>query len=352
MSLLLAVLVQAPSLSEQETRDLGRLVERLDAERVEDREEARQKVRGFGSRALPFLQDALKKAGTVNLRAELSAIIEALSTVELSQILDRVRAAVEAPGKGAEAEVRGLLERLLGKVSKAAGHALELPTPWEPGKVQVSKDATVAHLSDSILLVDGRARVSHATNSIIIATGPVTVGHGTRFLVIAGPYLSVGFADIHPRERGEGGKERKSLLLCGSWLSMSHAADILCGAPEAVRISHAQGVTTLNSPRVEFSHSKGGGSLTIAGVALGPSPKNPLEGRIELTASVPDAGKGHVLVRVPGLPGEYAVREGAELKDPSGKAFPGTEGWTLILSDRDFSLFGNGKAYAGFPLKK
>lgn len=349
MFLLLASLLQAP-LTEQETRDLGSLVEALDAERIEDREEAWRKLRGFGPRALPFLKESLKTAGT-NLRAELVALIDALSTVELSAVLDRVRAAADAPGKGAEGEVWALLEKLLNKVSAATHQGMDLPTRWAAHKVQVSKDARVAHLRDSILLVDGCARISHAHNSIIVATGAVSIGHATRVLVLAGPYLSVGFTDIRSDEdeKAVGG----SLLLGGSRLRVSHAAGALCGAPEGVRISHANQVMTVNSNGVEFGHSKGGGSVTIPGVALGGPAKNPLEGRIEVTASVEDEGKGgHVLVRVPGLPGEYSVREGDELKEPSGKPFPGTEGWKLIMADRHFALFGDGKSYAGFPLKK
>ena len=259
-----------------------------------------------------------------------------------------------------------MLEGLIDQTRQATGEKeLKVPVdfadvkPLEGNQVQritgalivAAGDFSGASASKSIILVDGNAKIPFADHCVIIARGAVYVAHGSANTIVAGHYITVSHdGNIRP-----GDAPSRSLLFSGGVLDIAHAKRTICSAPDLVAISHANGVTFLNSPNVKAGQGREVPNQSIDNAKLlsAPAPlANPLLGKLKVTQVVKgnDAGRGTMAV-LDHAGVEIVARPAAPIKDGAGKVLDGLDGWTLSFVADDFALFTNGTQDAAFHIK-
>lgn len=363
---------QDPSgLSADERESVEALIRRLGSGRVEERAEARQRLENLGERAVPFLKAARKCARGEEVRSSLAVVISRLTAFRLDDLMERVRIAASSDDWTKKGWTDGRLERALDTLLQKLGTAVggfdvELPVDFENavanqdqgpfalrkgGALRVMRSGEIGYVSKAILLVDGSVRIGFADNCIILATGAVEVAHGSRNFILAGCYIEVSH-DGSQLRRPEVVRGKGSVLLSGSALHVAHAYGAVCGAPDIVWISHATKATFVNTPRRDVGHEDGTLLRKAEGLVLtwkGAPGKAALKDRLRITLLVDsDRGGRLALFRTKEGGGEYVVREGNELRDPSGKVLAGLEGWKLVFVTREYALFEGKEGLAAF----
>lgn len=209
----------------------------------------------------------------------------------------------------------------------------------------------------SVVLVDGWVNASGAKNSIIIATGGVRISHCSGCIVIAGEFIDVSNEGSNFRMRREGEEARRSLMMSGGPLHMSHAAGTVLYTPLAQRNPHSNCVFVNTKVEGLDRPPPGGGepSSKAENVKLGIVPKampNKIAGQLNVKQLVErgDSTRAFVIFEVNGV--ETVVRPGNEIRDNEGKPVPALAGWKLLFVADQYALFSNGKEYSGFELRK
>jgi hypothetical protein len=143
-----------------------------------------------------------------------------------------------------------------------------------------------------------------------------------------------------------------SLLVSGGSIDVSHATGTVVCAPELVKISHANGVTFVNSPRRDVSHQADCDEAEIAGLRLAPAAarQNPLGERLTLKqAARAGAAGGRAVFQWGGA--EVVFQLGGDARDGNGRVVPELEGWKLTFVTRDsegFALLSRGREDAAY----
>ena len=291
----------------------------------------------------------------------------AVEPASFDDLLERVRLAAGAkdlPHRGWKDPVlqRGL-EQLVQQVTQAANRPdLVLPvTPADmqdttaepkareliPGTVWVGRGGSVGFATRAIILADGSVDVGFANECVIIARGAVEIAHGAKNVVLAGQFIHVSHDGNNVG--GPPDEPAPSLLMSGGTIDVSHAHATLCAAPSLVRISHANGVTFLNSPNLETSRQNNCALVNAANITLGPRPAaNPLAGELTVLRVThnDDHSKRSATVDVNGTPVDVPL--GGVVRDAAGKVVPEFADWPLVFVCEDFALFSNGREDAGF----
>jgi hypothetical protein len=282
----------------------------------------------------------------------------------MSAVFDRIRRAASTEDWRRdgwnEPAISEVLGDLVEQVSQAAGvEALALPArignvrpvAFEPRRglnssLWVGKNVRVGFAQSSVILADGNLNIDFATDCLIVARGAVEIAHGGGNVVVAGHYINVAHDGSQAGVRADAGG---SLLVSGGVIDVSHATGTVCSAPQLVRISHANGVRLINSPREKITHAQN--CVRVAGAKLPlapPAKENPLEGKLRLTQVVHSDEREQRFVTLMRDGVEMLVRPGREVRGGTGKPVPELAGWTLSFVCEDYALFTKDGEDAGF----
>ena len=218
------------------------------------------------------------------------------------------------------------------------------------GRLHVAQGSVEAAFANkSIFLVDGSIRISHASDCVVIARGAVEISHGNRNVILAGQHVNVGFDGSEGMRAARGAigdpeMTAGSIILTPGSLSIAHAYGTICSAPQLIKISHANQVSFLASPKVEMSHQQGCKEhkdfkcpISFAQPASLPA------GVFEVKQVVAPDDRTKQLVTVERNGREYVLRPGSAMVDESGKPIPGWEKWTVGFVTDDLVLFTDGQ---------
>ena len=215
--------------------------------------------------------------------------------------------------------------------------------------VIAGQHAYIGYVNNSIVLADGDVEIGYADDSVVLARGAARLSHINGCVIIAGHYLKVASDGLFARSRPGW---RGSLLYSGSVLTVAHADGSICRVPRGMRVSHAQGVTFMDSPLLDISGETACRRVRRVrfNVLAVPRP-NPLADTITVTASTrtdDQRARGRATAVLSATGEELTLRPRAVITNARGIPVPALQGWTASVIDRNFVLLSDGKQEAEF----